>query len=758
MSMPDIKEAPVRKYRRGVAYRTGDITKKQIIDEFGYADVVIDKRLYDEKEGQKLLNYTYDSLRDLASILNIPLRTLPLNSNSENIINIGAVNMTYNNLCPIKTGNIALNWYRILDRYLGNCVGKDSLIKNLNLLDSSVDIVRETQSLLHNLRYKINRNLNLVDKNNIYAILNRIDYMLEKMPVLKNEDDDNIDLIFNLEDYRFKFINTLERRDFNKMAQIFEENGLFFEKEKQEILECLDELDTLGYRETNQLFVDTEFYSNLKTKTDLTFLSEAFNCYIGNKLREVGNYNNFLVVDKEAEGIKFVDSESKFFNQAIASYLETVKKYLVESTVVYEESNVEVVENIDTILDEDKGKFKLTLFKKLAKDNGMNVEMGKTERTDEDIYNIVFNDCYIKNIYVPVYNNPLDKNHVISIYCGDKGEIKKEYVFDFELDYEDFVTFLANMLKDKQEDKKVIYFNPDIFVKYSNQKGLKVKGKNIDEAKNSVFVYFDDSVFTNIEIPYIKKSDIEDVEIRIKVALLGNKILSYTVSWKNLLRYEDLVMLLLRLREKIVQKVMTQKEIVEKERKSLLKQIERTTNAHNIDKLINTEFTTTKELRDILLKYLDYNRINLGYFVSFGPLYNMLQHNFANMGINFDIVLTTIPAKDLVNKSKNWCFDKKNNVLMMRSSPTVKQLEGLVESSAKLFMNTKNNQNKYRKLYSEGLTYMFCKYLKLDVRTYCIDSDFENLVKQSKELKKQYLKILFNLFGSYVDLFRDKGV
>lgn len=753
--MPDIKEAPVRKYRRGVTYRTGDISKKQIIDEFGYKDVVVDKKLYNEKEGQKLINYTYDSLRDLAEILGISLKMLPLNSNSENIINIGAVNMTYNNLCPIKTGNIALNWYRILDRYLGNCLGVDSLVKNLNTLDSSIDLVKETQSLLHNLRYKVNRNLNLGDKNNIYAILNRIDYMLERMPLLKDKDEmENINLMFELEEYRFKFINTLSREDFNEMVKAFESHNLFFNEVKVDISESLEELEILKYKEINQLFVETDFYSNLKTKTDLTFLAEAFNCYIGNKLKELGYYNNFLVTDKEVEGIKVIDSELKFFNQTIKEYLEVVKTYLTESAVVYEEDVEENNLNIDNILEEDKGKFKLTFFKKLVRENGFNVEMNKTERTEGDIYNIVFNNSYIKYISVSVYNNPLDKNHCINIYCGNNGDTKEGYWFDFELDYDDFIAYLLNLVKDKEEVKKVIYFNSDIFVKYSNQKGLKVKNNSKNEENNIVEVVFEDTVFDKMEVPYIKKSDNEEIEIKIKVSALGNKILNYTVSWKNLLKYEDLVMLLLRLREKIVQKIMAQKEMLEKEKENVLMRYEKTKNEREKENLLNTDYTTTKELREILVKYMDSCKISLNYLKIYSNLQNALKYNFENMGIKYNIILTTIPDKDLVTKAKNWCFDKNNNILMLRRSATAKQLEGLIESSSQLFMKTKNYQNKQRKLYGEAITYMFCKYMNLDVRTYCLDNDFENLVKMSKETKKQYLKIVFDLFLCYVDLFR----
>ena len=111
--------------------------------------------------------------------------------------------------------------------------------------------------------------------------------------------------------------------------------------------------------------------------------------------------------------------------------------------------------------------------------------------------------------------------------------------------------------------------------------------------------------------------------------------------------------------------------------------------SYNIIK--ETNFESTKDLRDLMQKY-----INMRKYPTVRPLtppnvVNILLDRTTNIdGVPFEIQFSTIPEKKITGNAKNWCLLDDNHLVVLSRSQYNKQLEGIVEGFVHSRMRRKN--------------------------------------------------------------------
>jgi|LFRM01.1.fsa_nt_gb hypothetical protein len=122
--------------------------------------------------------------------------------------------------------------------------------------------------------------------------------------------------------------------------------------------------------------------------------------------------------------------------------------------------------------------------------------------------------------------------------------------------------------------------------------------------------------------------------------------------------------------------------------------------------------------------------------------YELLYNNIAKLCQTHlqlgTVVEGNVPIKYAQGHSKGWMVV--NGILTIRQKETIeKKLESLLEPMIKILIirKYKNSQLNIEML-SSMVTYMVCKRLYLDVRTYCLTKEYDQLVK-NKQLLKTYI-------------------
>ena len=105
----------LRGYRRGLPYRNGDIKLSEFLKEFKFKEVLYNEG-YTENESKRYLNYTYDALKDLSAILNIPSNAVSLlnEKNEKPALLLGTDSKGHTNFIVNKNGTLVKNWVYIL--------------------------------------------------------------------------------------------------------------------------------------------------------------------------------------------------------------------------------------------------------------------------------------------------------------------------------------------------------------------------------------------------------------------------------------------------------------------------------------------------------------------------------------------------------------------------------------------------------------------------------------------------------------------
>lgn len=131
----EILPVPEAVVRKGIARRASDATPQMLKDQFGFRAVEFGN-WNNQLERQEVVNHAYDSLADLAAILNIPPAAIGLNG--ELALAFGArghglssarahYEPAYGamNLTKMKgAGSLAHEWFHALDHYFGRVSGK----------------------------------------------------------------------------------------------------------------------------------------------------------------------------------------------------------------------------------------------------------------------------------------------------------------------------------------------------------------------------------------------------------------------------------------------------------------------------------------------------------------------------------------------------------------------------------------------------------------------------------------------------------
>ena len=765
----------VREYRKGPNYRSGNITEDKVKNEFKFLNINYGTE-YSGKEKQDYLNYTYDALKDFADVLNVPadLFSLKTKEGVKSDLTFGNSNKSYKNFVVTKEGNVVRSWYHFLDKYLGNEYSLDTGLANNINVNFNDEIGIATKELLRTLKTKEGTPISVVNEE-LAEVQRNLDELLDSLPVKENTE---LEKIIEIEDAREKFINELSTDSLNAMFEVYEKNKVALGTLKNKIIKEFANAVKYSRKSNSSLsndLVDTDYYASAKKldgnkkfySTNLELLSYAISLYIDNKLRQQGNYNNFLTVSKKNEELSFTPQESFVFFEAIEKYLTTVLDYVVDRVCIDDE--IEVVdtpavteqrtENIEKELEDDKGKFKLTFFKELAVKEGLKIDRNKTEKSVSSCYYLNFDDSYIKYIRVAVYNHPKDKNHCINIYQGENGDTKTGYWWDGPLDYVALVKHLKD-IEIKGADANFEKFKLTSFKEACKANKLPVDTSETPIENGKYKIGFINTFLKDIVVD-VKMNTEETKEKELVIHTLNSEVKH---NWKGPIDYNILIRKLIHINKTGIEEIEAQKTKLETERNKLIRQYKDTkaemlrdkqgkVGKKTLDDIIReTNFESTKDLRDIMQKYINMKKYPTVRPLTPVNLVNVLVERTSNIdGVPFEVQFGTIPEKQIKGNAKNWCLLDDNHLVVLSRSQYNKQLEGVVEGFVNSRMKRKNYNKTQKEMLTETLVFMLCRSLNLDVRTYCMNNNFERLCASNSENISSFMKSAFNLYDKMIN-------
>lgn len=789
----------LRGYRRGLPYRSGDIKLSEFLKEFKFKEVSYNES-YSENESKRYLNYTYDALKDLCAILNIPSNVVSLlnDKNEKPALLLGTESKGQTNFIVNKNGTLVKNWVYFLDKYLGNVeLGSNSLANSVGGENTGV-YSQALRPVLQVLKLKERQ----VDKSEITSeqleeYRNELKDLLAQMPFKEGE---SLDVIATIEDSRSAFLKELTDASLNNMVSVFESNGLSLDGIKEGLYSVLQnaktEYNNILQNNINSDLVQTDFFLSAANKnnievttkytTNLELFAHAVQAYINQKLKDIGCYNNFLVNQTDLSEISVTPEEAVIIYPAIETFFATVMPMIVEQInvedvaeeVMNSDVDTSMVENIDKMLNEDKGKFKLTLFKKLAKDIGLKVDLGRSEKTESGVYYIYFTEGYVKYIKPAVYNNPTQKAHCINVYCGESGDSKRGYWWDYELDYNDLVKFILDLenehrkevskIENQKVDKELDKFKLTEFKNTCIKLNLKVDRSETPILDKKYNIRFNKSYILYLIVP-VYFDAISNKEHKIKIKTLREEIYH---TWIGKLDYKALLETLLNIEREGKQAIkdeteelLKQKAKVERERDNLISTMQNVKSEYDAYKdkeakafallTDSQDIKTTKDLRDRFVKYIQMSRISLGYPATASSVENVLKSNVQTLdSVDLNVAHTVIPEKALKGNSKVWSKAGAYQLLLQNRADNRKQLEGLIEGFVDIKLSEKNYNTIQKQMFRESLTFMLCKTVGLDVRTYCYSDLFDRFVKSGGENISTYLNKTFKLYNNLIVYFK----
>ena len=783
----------LRGYRRGIPYRNGDIKVEDFLKEFKFSNVVY-KDSYTESDRKRYLNYSYDAFKDLCSVLNMPSEIISLNdSEDKHDLVFGINNKGAKNLILNKKGRLVRNWVYFLDKFLGRIVNNnDGSFCNSVTSEMSDKYSQALRPVLQVLKYKEQ----VIDETKLTSerlesLKKDIYDLIDKLPFKEHE---RMDIVALLEDARLAFLNNLTKENLEKLANTFESNGLNIDAFKADLEMLLHELNEeykeLRNRSLNTDLVNTDFYltavkKNTTEKTNkYTTNLELFVCavefYVNDKLKKMSSYNNYLINQNELMESPINEEEAVDIYRSLDNFFAVVIPMVSESIVITNEeteSQEEISKNIDKVISEDKGKFKLTLFKKLAKEAGLKVDLSKSEKTETGVYYIYFTDGYVKYIKPHIYNNPAEKNHCINVYCGVSGDTKHGYLWDNELNYNDLVQYLVKLEDENRKEgakgvaqkvsQEIEKFKLTEFKNACSKLNLKV-----DKSETPTFKYeqkynikFNKSYILYMVTPiYIDISSNKEQKIKIKT--LREEIYH---TWIGKLNYQELLNKLCQIElegQKVLkeekEEMLKAKQKLEKEKLETMKEYQRVMNERNkkeeaiLSSLMDcSSVKTSKDLREKMISYIQMNKITLGYPCSINAVETVLKNNVFNIdGVELQVSKAIIPEKELKGNSRAWTTTSNNQIVLQNRVDNRKQVEALIEGFVYLKLNNKNYSKVQKEMFRESLTFMCCKMMGMDVRTYCNSDLFERFIKSGASNISTYLNKSIKLFNALLVYFR----
>ena len=765
----------IREYRKGMAYRSGDISEKDFCKELKFSFVHFGSSVSDEDK-KKCLNYTYDAFKDLAGLFFVTPDVLSLQNKEGKKPNIlfGDKAGTLENMFVNLSGDLVKHWVIFLDRFMGYSEGLDDGLSN-NLLNNTHGFYAHNLKELIQILKKKNVSVMQIDSNSdeIKVILSEINNNLNLLPL---NESSNPSVIMEIEGYRDEYLKCLNKQSLFQMIMVFEENGLEISSDvKSNLINLQNQLDVVKetHKKVSMEIVDTDFYKmakeidlklkNRKYSDNLHLFACASNYYIEDLLKQQNRYNNFLVTSEDRnelvipreERFVILEAVKKFYNSVIPYIAEQLSYMENEDAEIFKEEIEQRVDKIDEEIANDKGKFKLTYFKTLAQQAGFNPDMTKTEKGIGGCYYIYFKDRYISYVRPSIYNHPKDKNHKVDIYCGEGGKAHLEYWWDYDLDYNNFIEYLLNIEKEnakefaaeeKESENRYKKFRLDDFKKMCLDRGLKVSRSKSQVLQDKYYrIDFDigESGVRYLIAPIqIDVRPETQQRIHIKTTAYYESFYHY---WNGMLDYEELINKLLEINKKYnpVKSV----EVEDKTVSANIKDIKD-------NKFSYSDIKTTKDLRDYFSKVVLKDRNRLDYLITYSNVSGVLISNVAEKdSISFVIDVSLIADRDLKGNSKAWNITKDNILQVSSKVPERKKIEGLIEGFVNLKLKQYNANKVKKQMVVEGVTYLLCKMVGLDVRTYCINNHFENLINSGETNVESYiksvLKVFKNLYGYF---------
>ena len=776
--------ADVRNYRHGKKHRSGNVNSKKFCEDLGFKSVKFTSGFIGSDK-VKVLNNAYDGLLDLSEILGFqPLFMSLLGKDGEGLGMYFSENKKIPNGLVFDSFNqYAINWFRALDRSIGNFKGYDGgLVKNINSLDESE--VPELFALLKAVKVKKVLS-NYYDAPEMENALNELYELLENIPILSQE---TIEEVASVEDTIIRFKRELNTDAFDKMmsavSEYIEKYGVQLGELKEKLRSCFDNINevnrSLLYEAPQTVEVETDYMKKLKdfflADDDLRILSLIFECYVIEKGKEKDISNNYLHGDPSSKTIVYPSEEEKgYMLEAMHNYLisviNTYEYDFTKNKRIEEKGNIEIEnnieknkdnidkqevnsmkdkDNIDKVLSEDSGKFKLTLFKKLSKEMGLLVDSSNVSYyTDRKIYYIPFKDSNLQCIKVSSYNNPTQSNHCINIYTGPNGDTKNGYWWDNELDYKDLIKELLTYCKGN-EKFKLTYFKE---LCKTNKLKVSFNESTIHVNKNKYKIEFNNSYIKYVLAPLYSSDDI----------VFEIKTIREEVEHKqvNTFNYEELVSILVEIERNGIAEVQKMKADLEDARNKEIAKYEEVKKEYDSknqmrDKVKDiTDCSNVNELKDLRKRLNDYVALGtqkINYPQNLDNVIDCVKGNLLKHAEQiYKFQLGVIPEGKGMGCSKSWLFDKRNHsIIIPKSAEYRKQLEGIIESEITLlFKHNLKLPSSEEKLYIEGVTYMICKNFGLDVRTYCQDGKFSSLIKSEKTRISAFLVKCMKLYERY---------
>ena len=780
-----------RVYRRGIPYKSGEIKVEDLKNEFKFKNVEFSGN-YSAKEEKSYLKFSYEGLKDLCSVLNMPSYLISLNTSKDeqNSVVLGTNEKGHKNLIITKTGSLTRNWVCFLDKFLANIVNTGDGFCNNVTSDMSDDFSQIFKPVFQVLKLK-EKEFEVEDltSDTIEKIKEDLSDVMAEIPL---KFDESVSNIAEIEDARTGFMKNLDEASLNRMLDKYAKFDVNLEEVRVKLeallLEYKAEYDSVVRENINRDLVKTNYYLSAiernkaentdKYTSNLELFAFAVNAYVNKKLKDISAYNSFLVNQSDLDDMPISPEESiDIFNNLdvlFANLIPKLEEYVVQIEDDVEEKliDLDTIAQIDKVLNDDKGKFKLTLFKKLAKEIGLKVDMGKTEKIENNVYEIYFNDSYVKYIKPAIYNNPTQKSHCINIYCGDTGDTKQGYWWDYELDYNDLVKFILDLEKknQKEEVKKPLKVSDKFkLTEFKNNcisSGLRVDKSETPVVNNKYNIMFTKSYIIYMVVPvYIEYN--ANKENKIKIKTMREEIYH---TWNGRLDYQALIDKLVeienqgqRVLKEDSEEVLQMKKALEKEKSELMKEYQKTLKGYNEFKetemkklsevLDGSEIKTTKDLRDKMVKYIQMDKNNLPRY-DIHTIEMILKENlrkYDNLDLRIERVI--IPEKALMGNSRAWTY--KDNCLYIQSRvENRKQIEALVEFFVISKLQSRNYTKVQKQMFKESLIFMYCKTFGLDVRTYCNDELFERFVKSGSKNISDYLNKSFKLYNSLAIYFK----
>lgn len=302
-----------------------------------------------------------------------------------------------------------------------------------------------------------------------------------------------------------------------------------------------------------------------------------------------------------------------------------------------------------------------------------------------------------------VYTSDIDTIYYKDALVFDSGKAKPYYSTRVEMFARAFETSVQKILESRGIKSQYLVHSTNMTISYA---GLEVstypRGKELDRIVNEIERL--------VEI------------IKDELGLKDNELIGLYADIRNFNKYSS-----------------DKEETHRKVRKSI-------ENEKDVNRVESKQSVSLNDsVRDILVSFYGNNTTRAGLSEE-SISENISKYIDTGKRLGFrDIGLVDFKAKGIVGSGNSKAFtilNRRGSIILGVDGNTKreKQLEALIEGIISQVVYSKYGMNQASSMIIEGCTYSICKGIGLDVRTYCLSGDFEELDKD-KNQKKSYLNI-----------------